>query len=411
MVNIIAWIVLGAIILDTILGAVMNYLNLKSMRAPLPDEFSDVYDEERYTKAGEYGAEKTRFSIITSLYSAAILLLFWFLGGFNALDVWVRGLEYGEIITGLIFISALMIGSSLLTMPFGIYNTFSIEERYGFNKTTWKTYITDKVKSTLLGALIGLPLLAGILAAFEYLGDYAWLVGWSGVVLFSLIMQYIAPTWIMPLFNKFEDLEEGSLREKITNYADNVSFPLKNILVMDGSKRSAHSNAFFTGFGKNKRIALFDTLIENHEEDELLAVVAHEIGHYKKRHIIKSTLISFAYTGIMFFLLGLALQSEMLFEAFYMENMSVYAGLIFFGLLYQPVNMIISPIMQALSRKHEYEADEWASKTTGKPEYMISALKKLSADNLSNLTPHPFYVFMNYSHPPVLQRIRAIRKT
>lgn len=294
-------------------------------------------------------------------------------------------------------------------MPFSIYSTFVIEERFGFNKTTVKTFVMDIAKGLLLSILLGAPLLALVIAFFEFGGTWAWLYAWLGVTAFSLIMQYIAPTWIMPIFNKFEPLEEGELRTAIETYAESVDFPLQDVFVMDGSKRSSKSNAFFTGFGKNKRIALFDTLIENHTTDELVAVLAHEIGHYKKNHITKNMAISIVSTGVMFALLSVFLQVPALFDAFYMDQMSVYAGLLFFGLLYSPIETILGIVMQVLSRKHEYEADEFAARTIEKSEEMVNVLKKLSKDNLSNLTPHPFYVFLNYSHPPVLQRIRAIR--
>jgi STE24 endopeptidase len=339
-----------------------------------------------------------------------VLLGFWFSGGFNWLDEIVRAWGFGELVTGLLYIAVLMVAKSVISLPFSIYSTFVIEERFGFNKTTPKTFVSDLIKGLGLGLLIGMPLLAGILAFFMYTGDLAWLYAWIAITLFSLVMQYVAPTWIMPLFNKFTPLEEGELRTAIEEYTDKVDFPLQGLFVIDGSKRSSKSNAFFTGFGKNKRIALYDNLIENHTNDELVAVLAHEIGHYKKKHIIKGMITSVVQTGAMLFVLSIFLQAEGLFDAFYMDKMSVYAGLIFFGMLYAPIDMILSVFMQISSRKHEYEADEFAANTTGKPEDMIATLKKLSKDNLSNLTPHPFYVFLNSSHPPALQRIKAIRE-
>lgn len=407
--NIYAVIILAAIAVEFLLDLVSNLLNLKSLDRELPEEFSDVYDREKYEKSQEYTRVRTKFGLITSAFSLALVLAFWFSGGFNMLDQYLRGFGWNEIWTGLAYIGILIIGRSLLSLPFSIYSTFVIEERFGFNKTTPATFIADLLKSLGLSILIGGPLLAGILAIFIYGGELAWLWCWIAVTLFTLVMQFVAPTWIMPLFNKFTPLEEGELRERIMEYARSVDFPLKNLYVMDGSKRSAKSNAFFTGFGKNKRIALFDTLIEKHTVPELVAVLAHEIGHYKKKHILKGMVISIAHTGVLFYLLSLFLHSEGLFNAFYMEQMSVHAGLIFFGLLFAPVELILSVFMQILSRKHEYEADRFAADTTGKPQHMIDALKKLSAGNLSNLTPHPFYVFLNYSHPPVLQRIDAIR--
>lgn len=408
--NIYAIIILAAIVIDFVLEIISNRLNLKSLTKELPNEFEDVYDEDTYAKSQEYTRTRTKFGFITGTFNLLLLLGFWFSGGFNWLDQWARGFEFGVIGTGLIFIGMLIIAKSIISLPFSLYSTFVIEERFGFNKTDVKTFVTDRLKSLALSVLIGGPLLAGIIAFFEYGGAWAWLYAWLAVTAFSLIMQYVAPTWIMPIFNKFEPLEDGELRQAIESYADKVDFPLQGIYVMDGSKRSSKSNAFFTGFGKNKRIALFDTLIENHTTEELVAVLAHEIGHYKKKHIVKNMTISILHTGIMFVLLSIFLQVPALFDAFFMEEMSVYAGLLFFGLLYSPVETILGIFMQQMSRKHEFEADRFAASTIKEPEEMANVLKKLSKDNLSNLTPHPFYVFLNYSHPPALKRIKEIRR-
>ncbi len=408
--NIFALIILFTLLLDYVLNLVADRLNLKSLGRTLPEEFEDAIDEQTYKKSQEYTKINTRFGIITGTFDLAVLLIFWFAGGFNWLDQVVQGLGYGTIGTGLFYIGALIFFKMVISLPFSVYSTFVIEEEFGFNKTTPKTFIVDRLKSLGIAIVLGAPLLAGIIAFFEYGGPWAWVWAWLAVTVFTLIIQFIAPTWIMPLFNKFEPLEDGDLRQKIREYAAHVRFPLQGVYVMDGSKRSTKSNAFFTGFGKNKRIALFDTLIERHSNDELVAVLAHEIGHYKKKHIPKNMTVSILHTGIMFALLSIFLQVSGLFEAFYMEQMSVYAGLVFFGLLYAPVEMILSIGMQMLSRKYEFEADEFAARTIEDPEAMVSVLKKLSKDNLSNLRPHPFYVFLNYSHPPVLERIKEIRK-
>ncbi|MEQ8523859.1 M48 family metallopeptidase [Gracilimonas sp.] len=408
--NIYAIIILATIAVDFILDITSNYLNLKSLSKKLPDEFEGVYDEETYAKSQQYTKVRTKFGFLTGGFDLALVLGFWFSGGFNWLDQIVRAWGFGELITGLIYIGILLMAKTILNLPFSIYSTFVIEERFGFNKTTPKTFVLDMVKGLGLGLLIGTPLLAGILWFFMYAGDLAWLYAWGAVTAFTLIMQYVAPTWIMPLFNKFTLLEEGELRTAIEDYTEKVDFPLQGLFVIDGSRRSSKSNAFFTGFGKNKRVALYDTLIENHTVQELVAVLAHEIGHYKKKHIIKGMITSVAQTGVLFFLLSVFLNAQGLFDAFYMEQMSVYAGLIFFGMLYAPIDMILSVFMQMISRKHEFEADAFAAVTTGEPESMVSTLKQLSKDNLSNLTPHSFYVFLNYSHPPVLERIKALRK-
>lgn len=406
--NIFAIIILSALLLDFVLNLAADLLNLRSLEKELPSEFEEVYDRETYARSQEYTRTRTRFGILTSVFNLAVLLLFWFAGGFNWLDEVVRGWELGLIWTGLAWIGLLILLKTVLSLPFSIWSTFVIEERFGFNKTTPKTFVLDMLKGLGLSLVLGGPLLAGILAFFTFAGEFGWLYAWGAVSVFTLFIQFVAPTWIMPLFNRFEPLEDDGLREKIREYAEQVRFTLEGIYVMDGSKRSSKSNAFFTGFGKNKRIALFDTLIEKHDDEELVAVLAHEIGHYKKKHIIKNMAAGILQTGVMFFLLSVFLQSPGLYDAFYMDQSSVYAGLVFFGLLYAPADMLLSIVMQMISRKHEFEADAWAS-TTYRGEPMIRALKKLSKDNLSNLTPHPFYVFLNYSHPPVLRRIRAIR--
>lgn len=408
--NIYAIIILAAILADFVLDIISNYLNLKALSGQLPTEFEGIYDEAAYAKSQQYTRVQTRFGFITGTFDLLLLLGFWFSGGFNWLDELVRAWGFGELATGLLFIAVLLLARSVISLPFSIYSTFVIEERFGFNKTTPTTFAADILKSLLLSLLLGMPLLAGILAFFMYTGSLAWLCAWGAVTLFSLLMQYIAPTWIMPLFNKFTPLPDGELKQAITDYTEKVNFPLKGLFVIDGSRRSSKSNAFFTGFGKNKRVALYDTLIENHTIPELVAVLAHEIGHYKNKHILKGMVIGIVQTGVMLFVLSLFLTEEGLFQAFYMENMAVYTGLIFFGMLYAPIDMILSVFMQMLSRRHEYEADAFAARTTGRPEDMISTLKKLSKDNLSNLTPHPLYVFLNYSHPPVIKRINALKE-
>jgi len=408
--NIYALIIASTLILSYALKLVSEFLNLSALQKTLPKEFEGVYDAQSYAKSQDYLRVKTRFSLLTETIDLALLFLFWFLGGFEFLDVFVRNFGYGSILSGLLFIATLVTAQGILNLPFELYSTFVIEARFGFNKTTLATFFADHLKGLALGALLGAPLLAGILWFFENAGPLAWLWCWLCLTGFTILLQYLAPSVIMPLFNKFTPLEDGDLKRTILNYADSVKFPLTGIYVIDGSKRSTKANAFFTGFGKNKRIALFDTLIENNTVPELVAVLAHEIGHYKKKHILQSMVISTVHTGILFYLLSLFLTNQGLFDAFFMTNLSVYAGLIFFGLLYSPVELLLSIFMQIFSRKNEFEADQFATETYGDGEAMASALKKLSVNNLSNLTPHPFYVFLNYSHPPVLERIQAIRK-
>ncbi len=410
MLNVFTLIIIGALVLEYVLDLVSNQLNLKSLRLQPPAELEGVYQPDEYRRSQEYTRVSTRFGLVTTTFQLSVLVLFWFFGGFNYLDQIVRGWGYLPIVNGLLYIGILSITYRLLMLPFSAYATFVIEERFGFNRTTPGTFIMDRVKGLALAVLIGAPLLAGILALFEYAGAYAWLYCWALATIFTLVMQFIAPIWIMPLFNKFTPMESGELREAILKYARSAGYSISNVFVMDSSKRSTRSNAFFTGFGRSKRIALFDTLIEKHTIPELVAVLAHEIGHYRKKHVLQGIAISMFYMGIIFFLLSVFLDSPGLYQAFYMEQQSIYAGLLFFGLLFSPIEMLLSILLYMLSRKNEYDADLFAAETIDRPHSLIEALKKLAADNLSNLTPHPFYVFLNYSHPPLLRRIQAIQQ-
>ena len=406
--NSIAIIILGAIGLDFILNLVADGLNLRHLSSALPGAFEGVYDPERYRKSQQYLKVNTHFGWVTSTFNLLLLLVFWFAKGFPLLDKWVRSFELGAILSGLIYIGILILLKSVLALPFSVYATFVIEERFGFNRTTWSTYLADLLKGMALALLLGIPLLAGILAFFQYAGGNAWLYCWIGVTIYMLVVQFVAPTWIMPLFNKFTPLEDGELKSAILSYAASIKFPVENVYQMDGSRRSTKSNAFFTGFGNHKRIVLFDTLIKQHTHKELLAVLAHEMGHYKKKHIPQTLILGILQTGLMLFLLSKFIAYQGLFDAFYMPQKSVYAGLLFFAMLYAPLDFLIGILTQIRSRKNETIADQFAAETTGDPGSMVDALKKLSVHNLSNLTPHPFYVFLNYSHPPVLKRIQHL---
>ncbi len=409
--NIIALIILLAILFDFVLNGLSDYLNLTRLQEDLPEAFEGVYDPERYRKSQEYLKVNTRFGWMIAAFDLIVILVFWFGRGFPLLDEWVRSFGYGSILCGLMYIVLLVVFKALLSLPFSIYHTFVIEERFGFNQTTWTTYFLDLLKGFGLAILLGAPLLTGILAFFEYAGTNAWWYCWIAVTVYMLGVQFIAPTWIMPLFNKFSPLADGELKSAILSYAGSIKFPIQNVYVMDGSKRSSKSNAFFTGFGKHRRIVLFDTLIKRHTTGELVAVLAHEMGHYKKKHIIQSLVLGILQMGFMLYLLSMFISYQGLFDAFYMSRTSVYAGLIFFAMLYSPLDFFIGLFMQMRSRRNETAADRFAVETTRDPQSMVDALKKLSVHNLSNLLPHPFYVFLNYSHPPVLQRINALRCT
>ena len=406
--NAIGVIIIAALMADFTLNVLADRLNLKNLRTALPNGFEDIYDAERYRQSQQYLRTRTQFGWLVSGLSLMVLLVFWFAKGFALLDAWVRELALGPIYSGLIYIGILLFFKGLISLPFSIYSTFAIEARFGFNKTTPSTYILDMLKGLLLAILLGTPLLTAILAFFEYAGTHAWWYCWIGVTLYMLVVQFIAPAWIMPLFNKFTPLEDGELKSAILAYARAIEFPLENVYQMDGSRRSTKSNAFFTGFGRHKRIVLFDTLIKQHTVKELVAILAHEMGHYKKMHIRQSLILGILQTGLMLFLLGKFITYQGLFDAFYMPQQSVYAGILFLAMLYAPIYFFISILMQLRSRYNETAADRFAAETTRDPESMVSALKKLSVHNLSNLTPHPFYVFLNYSHPPVLQRIRML---
>jgi STE24 endopeptidase len=398
-------ILIGSYFLDVVVDA----LNVRYVKTDLPHEFEGYYEGEKYKKSQEYLKENTRFGIISDTITTPIIIIFILVGGFNAVDRFARSLELGPIPTGLIFAGVLMLAYHIFHIPFSIYGTFVIEEKFGFNKTTVKTFILDILKTWALVIVIGAILLSVVLWFFEKAGGGAWLYCWIAITLFQIFLMFIAPVTIMPLFNKYTPLEDGELKRAIEEYAGAQGFKMKGIFTMDGSKRSTKSNAFFTGFGRFRRIVLFDTLIEKHSVVELVSVLAHEMGHYKKKHILKSIIISILTAGLMFYILSLFINNRELFAAFKMEETSIYASLFFFGFLYTPIEMILSLFGNMLSRRHEYDADAYAVKTYREPEAMITALKKLNVENLSNLTPHPVKVFLSYSHPPILQRIKAIR--
>ena len=407
--NVYAVIILAALLAEYVLDVVSDVLNLRNLQSGLPEAFADTFDEEEYADAQDYTRTRTRFGLVSSTFGLAVLLTFWFAGGFEWLDTVVRGWGFGHIVTGLLYVGLLVLGRGALSLPFSVYSTFVIEERFGFNETTPQTFVLDLFKSLALGVAIGGPLLAAILWFFESTGPYGWVYAWIAVTAVMLLLQFFAPRYLMPLFNDFEPLEEGDLRESILSYADSVDFPVDEVYVMDGSRRSNKANAFFTGFGSNRRIVLFDTLVEELSVDELLTVVAHEMGHYKLNHIPQRIAISVIQTGVLFLLLSVFLQVEGLFEAFYVDQPAVYTGLLFFGLLYSPVDLLLSLPLNAWSRHHEFQADRFAVDTTGRGETLIDGLKGLAETNLSNLTPHPLTVTLDYSHPPLIERIDAIR--
>lgn len=411
--NLLAIALLAALLLLWNTDFVATLLNLKNLRPEVPPEFRDTLDEEKYAQSQHYARAGSKFGVIHSAASLTALIVFWMVGGFGWLDGMSRGLGGSILVIGLTYLAALAVLSHLFQLPFDIYETFVLEERFGFNKTTPGTFLSDQLKTLVLMAVIALPLLAAILWIFQNV-THAWLWAWLTFTVFSLALTYLAPSVILPLFNKFQPLEDGELKSAIERMAEKCRFPLTEISVMDGSKRSSKSNAFFTGFGKRKKIALYDNLIEQQTSDELVAVLAHEIGHFKRRHIVQRMVMSIVQTGVIFYLLGLATSesgafARSLFDAFGVGPVSHHVGLALFLVLFKPVGRLLGIGMNAWSRKHEFEADAFAAEAQETPEHLVSALKKLSADNLSNLTPHPLPVFLDYSHPPVLERIHALR--
>ena len=408
--NIYLLIILSALIGEFLLRTLVRVLNLKALDPGLPNEFQGYYDEEKYARSQEYTRVNTRFAFFTTSFDLIVILVFILFGGFNFVDQIIRGFGLSTLPSGLAFFGILFFASDLISTPFSLYQNFVIEENFGFNKMTLKTFILDKLKGYLLTLALGGVFLTAILFFFEKTGEYGWLYAWGIIGLFMILIQPLFTLVIAPMFNKFTPLEKGELRTAIENYAQKVKFPLSRIDVMDGSKRSAKSNAYFSGFGKQKRIALFDTLLEKHSNDEMVAILAHEVGHYKKHHIKVGILISILHTGLLFWLLSIFIDNPGLFEAFQMKEISVYGGLTFFMILYSPVELVLSVIMNSVSRRNEFQADAYSAKTTEKSEHLISGLKNLSVSNLGNLTPHSLSVLLDHSHPPVLERITALKK-
>ncbi|MDR1784488.1 MAG: M48 family metallopeptidase [Endomicrobium sp.] len=408
--NIYTFLILSLIITIYSIQTIADLLNIKNISTSIPLEFEGYYDKEKYVKSQEYLKEKTKFSIVSSTFFLAVQIIFITLGGFNYLDTRVVSFGFGSILTGLIFAGTLFFTFEILKIPFSLYSVFVIEERFGFNRMNIKTFITDSLKSWFVTAIIGSIIFVATLWLFINTCKYAWLYAFTVIVVFEIFITFVAPVVIMPLFNKYTTLENGELKDTIEKYAKKENFKMKGLFRMDGSKRSTKSNAFFTGIGKFRRIVLFDTLIQKHSVDELTSILAHEMGHFKLGHILKHMIFSFVSTLIMLFILSLFINEVWLYDAFLMNTQPMYAGIIFSSFLYEPISIIISIISNYFSRKHEYEADAYAVKTYRKPEVMINALKKLSVDNLSNLYPHKFKVFLEYSHPPVLERIKAINK-
>ncbi len=404
---IVFYIIIGIIIFDFVLSSFLDYLNSTKWSSKLPNELNGIYEAEKYKKSQDYEKTKTKFSTLVSIFSFIVILLFLSFDGFSLVDNFAREYSENSIIIALIFFGILMFVSDIINTPFSIYSTFVIEERFGFNKTTIKTFVLDKLKGWGLSAIIGGGLLSVIVWFYDVTTDMFWIYTWILLSGFSLFMAMFYSNLIVPLFNKQSPLEDGELRDAIEKFSKKVGFKLDNIYKINGSKRSSKANAYFSGFGPKKRIVLYDTLINDLSISEIVAVLAHEIGHYKKKHTIKSIFISVIQTGITLYILSLFIDNPVLSKALGASTPSFHLGIITFAILYNPISTIVSLFMNIYSRKNEYEADRFASDNYVSEE-LINALKQLSVKNLSNLTPHPFYVFFYYSHPSLLQRIEAL---
>ena len=400
-------LLISIIIFNFIKNSFLDYLNSKHFKNKIPEIISDVYNKSKYLKSQEYKKTQYEFSKFSRIFSLITILLFFYLDGFLIIDNLLRNYFESSILISLFFFGIIFFASEILNFPFSIYFTFVIEEKYGFNKTNLKTFITDKLKSWGLTILFGGGILSFIIFQFEMIGNKFWIIAWIFISGLFIIINGLYAQIIVPLFNKQSKLEEGELRTEIEKYAKKVGFDLSNIFVIDGSRRSTKANAYFSGFGKQKRVTLYDTLLNKLTHSQIVAVIAHEIGHYKKNHIIFNLLFSFLQTGIMLYILSLFVYQPVFSEALGISNHSFHIGLIAFSILYTPISEIFSLIFNLFSRKFEYQADEYAKKTfDGK--YLIEALKTLSKDSLSNLTPHPKYVWWHYSHPTLFERITRL---
>ena len=407
--EIIFFIIVVFLCLDFVLERVLESLNSKHMSPVLPDSLKGIYEEKEYSRFQSYKRENGRLDSWSSGGGFVVMIVFLVAGGFGWYNSWVVSLTDSVVWQTILFVVGLSVVSSVLDIPFDYYATFRIEEKYGFNKTTRRVYWLDTVKELFLSLVLGGVLLALVVWFYTWAGTYFWLYAWGAVTLFSVFMAMFYSQLIVPLFNKQTPLQEGSLRDKIQAFAGKVGFKLDNIYVIDGSKRSTKANAYFTGLGPKKRVVLYDTLIDELTEEEIVAVLAHEVGHYKKRHTLRSMVVSVIQMGVLFWLFSLCVNNAALSEALGGDRAYFQLGLIAFAILYSPVNLILGIGMNVWSRSNEYEADAFAARYY-EGDYLVSGLKKISVKSLSNLTPHPLYEYVYYSHPSLLKRIDAIKR-
>lgn len=407
MKNIIFFLILLIPVAGFIIERYLDHLNTKMWSDTLPEKLKGVCDEEEYRKTQHYQKDNDRLSFWTSIFNLAVILLMIIAGGFALIDSMARSISLNLVIISLVFFGIIGLVSDLINIPFSWYDTFVIEKKYGFNTMTVRTFITDHIKSWFIALLVGIPVL-GLITWFYYkTGKNFWLYAWGLITVFSVFINLFYSELIVPLFNRQTPLQEGSLRTQIETFAHKTGFKLRNIYIIDGSKRSTKANAYFSGFGPKKRIVLYDTLQKELSEEEIVAVLAHEIGHYKKKHVLVTLLFSVLLTGFMLFLFSLVVNNPELSQALGSKNTSFHLGLIVFGILYSPLSLIIGLFSNYISRKNEFEADRFV-KENFRPELLAEALKKLSVKNLSNMMPHPAYVFFHYSHPPLLGRLEKL---
>ena len=402
-------ILIAILLIKFTIDSVLNHLNAKHFYDTIPNEVSDVYEINEYQQSQSYKKTNHNFSKITSLFSLITTLLFFFFNGFSIVDDIAREFSNNTIVITLIFFGIIIIGSDIISIPFSLYKTFVIEEKFGFNKATKKIFFLDKIKGLLITIILGGSILSIITWFYEFTGNYFWIYSWLLITAFSVFLNMFYSKLIVPLFNKQTILEEGELKNEIIKYVNSVGFKAHDIYVLNGSKRSTKANAYFSGFGNQKRITLYDTLINDLDNDEIVSVLAHEVGHYKRKHILYNLVSSIILTGFALFILSLFIKSPILSLALGVSIPSFHIGLIAFGILYSPVSQILGILMNIMSRKFEYQADNYA-KNTFSASPLISSLKKLSKKSLSNLTPHYLYVFFHFSHPTLLERIKNLKK-
>ena len=407
--NIYFILILAILALDFVMDRWLDFLNIRNFSRELPKEAKGIYDDDKYRTSMDYYKANHRLGLYSSVFSFAIIVAMLLSGGFGFLDGLVKEVTGHPVFSALLFFGIVGLGSDLLSLPFALYRTFVIEEKFGFNKTTPRTFLLDKLKGYLLAVIIGGGLLAIVVNLYQSLGRDFWWIAWLLIAAVMLFATLFYTSWILPLFNKLRPLPEGELRSAIEKYCNGVGFRLQNLFVMDGSKRSTHANAFFSGLGPKKKIVLFDTLIEKHPVGELVAVIAHEVGHYKKKHTLTGLIMGLGQSGLMLFILSLFLGNPGLASALGAAQNSFQIDIIAFGILFSPLSRITGIAGNVISRRHEYEADAYARKTYDGVA-LAAALRNLSVDNLSNLTPHPAYVFVYYSHPTLLQRLRMLNR-